>query len=248
MLHKISLTFAALFLCAGLYSQTLIPRVGLTVSRINYDFDGEYLDDLKLKSRVGFVVGVGYEFILFRNISLLPEVTFVQKGFKAEEESYEDPYAHTTKSNLDMVVNYLEIPVIAKIKFGKGVTKFYLTAGPSIAYGLGGKLKASQSDSYENNPDWDTSIKKDYKVKFGDVPENYQGTLFEILNNKVEVGAQLGAGAELFGKVIVDVRYSMGLSKLYDGSGNTYFDQGKDAKNRVIQFSVGMPIRIFKGI
>jgi hypothetical protein len=138
--------------------------------------------------------------------------------------------------------------VIAKIKFGKGVNKFYFTAGPSIAYGLGGKLKTSQSDSYEGNPDWNSSSKSKYKVKFDDIPENYQGMLYEIIDNKIEFGAQLGAGAELFGKLIVDVRYSLGLSKLYDDRENTYFDQGKGAKNRVIQFTVGMPIRIFNGI
>ncbi|WP_414693279.1 outer membrane beta-barrel protein [Ohtaekwangia sp.] len=47
-----------------------------------------------------------------------PELNFVQKGYKASEGSA------TEKLKL----NYLELPVLAKVSFGK-VTKFYLNAG-----------------------------------------------------------------------------------------------------------------------
>jgi dTDP-4-dehydrorhamnose reductase len=80
---------------------------------------------------------------------------FHQKGFKYKykEPGYEDEATYN--------LNYIELPILAKVKFGK----FHAEAGPSFGYGIGGKYKGTYTDQGQSE-DYDG------KIKFGKEPDN----------------------------------------------------------------------------
>jgi len=196
----------ALALAAGFsYGQTIIPKVGLTLSK----WSGDDVEEAKFKP--GFTIGAGLNMPLGTGvISLQPEINYIQKGVKFEEGDISDKYT----------LNYLEVPVLVKATFGEG-TKFYVNAGPSVAFGLGGKNKWE-----EGNEEGESDI------KFGDEDENSDDFYIE---KGTDIGLQLGAGVIVAEKVMIDVRYGLGLTDLYDNN---------SVKNNVLQFTVGIPLSI----
>ena len=224
-MKKNILTVSIMLMMAPLFAQTFVPRLGITFSSSSFEpisYSEKNSESLKL----GFTGGIGYEIWLSDLLSVQPEINFIQKGQKREDVSYPDGYEY--KTNTEYKYNYLEVPVLVKAKFG-GQTKFYVSAGPSVGIGLGGKY--TQTSTFGGLPESD--LKGD--VKFKDKPENYDGTDVYV-DNKLDVGIQMGVGAILFNKVIIDARYGLGLTDLYDDV---------DSKNNVLQFSVGVPISLF---
>ncbi len=221
MKHKLAV--AAFLLATGnLFAQTIIPRVGLTVSGSSFE-PVDFAEKHNQKLLVGFTVGAGYDVFINDRFSVQPEINFIQKGHISEDIAYPDGYEYVLKS--EFRYNYLEVPVLAKVKFG-GVSKFYVTAGPSIAMGLGGKYKLSSS--FGGLPEQDIES----KIRFSDKPDDYDG--YDVYaDNRLDVGLQAGVGGLLFGKITLDLRYTHGFTDVYDNY---------TSKNRVLQFSVGVPL------
>jgi hypothetical protein len=217
---------AGMLLAAGnLFAQTIIPHAGVTFSGSSFK-PIDFSESSKSKPMVGFTIGAGYDLFINDQFSIMPEINFVQKGQISEDVAYPDGIEYLLKS--EYRYNYLEIPVLAKFKFG-GVTKFYALAGPSVAVGLGGKYKMTAT--FGGFPD----LVIDRKVYFSDRPAD--SDFFDVyVDNKLDVGIQAGVGALLFGKATVDIRYTHGLTDLYTDV---------NSKNRVLQVSVGYPISLY---
>lgn len=204
-MKKLFFTSAFALLATLTFSQTIIPKAGATLSTWGGD------DVSGAKAKVGLMLGVGFNFPLGTGpVSLQPELNFVQKGWRSEEGTA------TAKTTL----NYIEIPILLKASFGD-VTKFYLNAGPSIAFGLGGKIKVK-----------DRSDEETIDVKFGDGNGNTPAFYIE---KSTDIGLQFGAGLLISEKVMLDFRYGLGLTNLYEDV---------KVKNNVIQFTIGFPIKL----
>ncbi len=117
-------------------------------------------------------------------VSISPEFHWLQKGGKIEDLS-------GTVGEVSRTFNYLEIPLLVKLNFGKTVG-FFLLAGPSVGYLLNGTDK--DMDGQTNDVDLDF-----YK--------------------RAEFGAHVGGGIGL-GPVKIDVRYIFGLTDIFDDSGD----------------------------
>lgn len=230
----------SLFFFNAVKGQFLIPKIGVTVSKSAQDLtsDASFGQSQNMKSVIGFSAGAGYTFFLTEKFSLQPELNFIQKGFEIQNSSSGmDPdtdFPYTSEGTEKYKLNYLEIPILVKATFGNS-TKFYVNAGPSLGFGLPGKL----TTNYEENgsdPDgipYNVSFTNEYTIKYGKEPENTQDS--EIYVKGLDVGMQLGGGVLLFDKVIIDVRYGLGFTDLFESF---------KSKNRVLQFSVGMPLFI----
>ncbi len=210
MKKQATLLALAALLALGANAQaqvSLIPKAGITVTTISYDDEppGQ-------KGRVGFVGGAGVEIGIIKNFfSVQPELLFIQKG-----EKYEAGRVVTSSK-----LNYLELPVLAKVSFGSEAIKGYVNAGPSLAMGLTGNYKV---EGGENAGETD--------IRFGD-PSN-DGRRY--LDNRFDFGLQFGGGASIGagpGSVVVDARYGLGLSDLNDES---------KSKNRAFAFTLGYAI------
>jgi hypothetical protein len=123
---------------------------GLSVS--NMESDAWYYEDAK-SSKVGFYASMLFEIKLNKTVSLQPELLFVQKGNKGQVYT-SDYYMYTETGGYipdvlvesTMQLNYIELPInlIFNISTGK-IGAFFIGAGPSISYGISGKLRLNPS-------------------------------------------------------------------------------------------------------
>jgi hypothetical protein len=140
---------------------------------------------------------VGYSFS--EMFAVQAELKFLQKGFDLSEEIMGIKFSSQT------TMNYLEIPVLAKVSFGESF-KFFLNAGPSLGIALTGKSvtevmgQKEEQDLFEKNAEGKTAVSRmDFSLAVGG-----------------GIGIQAGPGT-----VGLEVRYLMGMSNLLtepDGS------------------------------
>jgi hypothetical protein len=145
------------------------------------------------KAKLGFKVGVGMEYAFDNIWSLQPSLFFSTKGAKYSEviEGY------STKITVNQM--YIELPVNLQARVHiEGNTNLLFSAGPYIAYGIGGK---TSFDVANVGADIDT---------FGN-----DGLGLD----EFDAGAGFGVGLE-FGKILVGLDGQVGLTKLSDGEGS----------------------------
>lgn len=245
-MKKYLLACSIALISISISAQTLsvIPKIGITVSTIsmeetdNVPFPG--FED-EIKSKIGFTIGAALNYSINDRISIQPELNFIQKGYTQKSNSTwtEDDDGRlittVTTSTTKNTLNYLEIPTLVKISFG-GDTKFYVLAGPSFGIGLGGKY-TNDSKITESYDDVSDTFKNSDKgnIKFGDRPENAEGI---YIDNRLDFGLQLGGGILIARKILIEARYGLGLSNLYDSENNP------ETKNRVFQLTAGIPLTL----
>jgi Outer membrane protein beta-barrel domain len=216
-------------------AQTITPKVGFTMSALGAT---EFVPEMKsnFSNQTGYSFGVGYSVPLHvagtSMLSLQPELTYVKKGFKVDAQGEfifgEQPV--TLKVHQEYAINYLEIPVLTKFEFGPAKFRAALYAGPYVAFGLGGRYKSEGWRSTEMGFEKFIDGKGDIKF-FQDQDPNTVS-----FDHNIDFGFQLGVGMTFYKRVVIDVRYGNGLINLKHYS---------DSKNRVVQFTVGVPINLF---
>ncbi len=216
----------------ALNAQFLLPKAGLTLSTFEVE------NTSGMTSRMGLIAGVGYNINIGDKFSIQPELNFVQKGSKSKSNFDEFPYGGgyiEYRSSDEARLNYLQMPVMFKLTFGDA-TKVYINAGPSIGFGLNGKGNFKTS-VYEEDPFgyiFEYTDDRDYKILFKKEPDGYEG-VDNYVDNRINLSLQVGGGVILMEKIIIDLRYGIGLTDLYD--------DGK-SKFRVLQVTLGVPIRL----
>jgi hypothetical protein len=238
-MKKLFLPLAAMLLCCTAYAQTtIVPRLGISLATIKTDTE-EGMDgmDLDFKSRIGLTVGVGVNIPISQVISFQPELLFIQKGSKEELTASvaEDGVSYDIDATQNVAINYLEVPVLIKATFGTS-TKFFVVAGPSFSYGMGGPVKSKfkvtvdfgQGDFYEDE------LRYSGHVKFDEEPSTDEDVLKNVyLDNRVDIGAQIGFGVLIKERFIIEARYGRGFTSMMDED---------DAMNQAFQFTVGSPL------
>jgi hypothetical protein len=229
------------FFIAGTISmveaQTIVPKVGVTISTTTVETINSETQSGSISSQSGITFGVGYNVPVTTlgkfMFSLQPEFNYIQKGYKistAGEIQLGEP-SYEYKGQTEFTINYIEIPVLAKFELGSDNLKVAAFAGPSLGFALGGK--------YHNTFNMDTgNPEDDFRENEGDIifyrrPTNSDD--YDAFDHNIEFGIQAGASITLFRYVSVDVRYGMALTDLIHDT---------ESKNRVFQFTVGVPIRI----
>ena len=173
---------------------SIIPKAGISIASLASDPK----DDDAI-SKIGLQLGVAAEIGVNEMFAIQPELLFIQKGAKDKNSS-----------DFSFNLSYLEIPVLAKVKFGSDVAKFYVIAGPSLGIAVGGSVKGTGGS---------------VDVEFGSDPGQVKRTDF---------GLQFGAGVNIK-NFIIDIRYGLGLSNIANvPSGAT-----GSVKNRAIGITVG---------
>jgi outer membrane protein with beta-barrel domain len=169
------------------------PRLGVNfatqkISGSDEDFADNWNDEVK--SNAGLQIGAVANVMVNDMFSIQPELLFVQKGYKFEEDEL----------SIKGKYSYLEVPVLAKLSFGTGDIQGFVTAGPTLGYWMSGK------DVVEFDGDSDES-----DVDFGDDEDG--------IENRAELGANIGVGLAYklgAGALNFDVRYGAGFSSTYD--------------------------------
>ena len=149
------------------------------------------------------------------------EVNFAQRGW---EEDFDDK----TSNSYSRCLNYVEIPFLAHISFGKEPygLQFFINLGPQIGFML------SDSEKYEGQ--WNIESR----------PQATQAIYGKPIDNKFDYGILGGAGLELktkAGNFFIEGRYYYGLGDIFNNSKTDDF--GRSA-NTTIYARLGYSIRI----
>lgn len=210
---------SVLFIMLALFSVASFSQITGWNAKVGMNVSNWTTDDLKAK--VGFRVGVGTEYAFNDMWSLQPSLFFSTKGAKMDSGEMMGASAKVTINQM-----YLELPVMAAARFNVAEnTNLVVSAGPYLAYGVGGKTK--------------TTVKMggdEAKIKFntfGDIDKvtlEYEGKSADISINDLEnqsgqdlSGAKglnrfdfgLGVGVALeYNKFIFGLDGQFGLTKL----------------------------------
>ena len=180
-------------------SQTFGIKGGLNFANMTVkDFVGNF--DTKMLTRLN--LGLTTEFGADKKLSFETGAFLSMKGAKQNYGTGEGSYK----------ITYLDIPLMAKLKFNTEGVKFYGKFGPYLGIGLGGQM-------YDNGAGT--------KIQWGTSETGSAEYL-----KKMDYGINIGTGVE-FGVVDMGLTYGMGLANI---SG-----MGDDTKifNRVLSLSVG---------
>jgi hypothetical protein len=154
--------------------------------------------DGTLKNRVGFIGGIFLAFNFGRVVTIQWEALYTMKG--ATYIPLDGTYTEK------LYGDYIEIPLLLKIKIPMPVIQPFIFAGPSVGFKL--------SEKHEQDG-----------VPYGDV----------LLKNN-DYGAIFGAGLNLGRNFMIDVRYSLGMQKVY----NIVQTYQPDIKNGVFSGTLGI--------
>lgn len=228
------LTILAVLIFLAAKSQTIIPKLGITLNNLSAS-DDIIAPDENQKMTLGVTLGASVEYSLSDRISIQPELLFTQKGPKITFD-FEDQF-ESIKSSTAFTLNYLEVPILVKVKFGG----FYVNLGPSIGLGIGGKYKYQEDYVDKQDPSFNESFNESGKVKFGEEPDNYSGD-DAYFDNRMNIGMQFGAGYKIADKILIELRYGLGMSNLFDKPAGV--DMDPKSKTNSLQFTIGYPISI----
>lgn len=201
-LKNLILLPALLLLATFSVAQTQLGfKTGLQRSGVVSDLSINGYNPAKFISgpQIGLVAEIGFG----ENFALQPELTYAPKGFRIQEGISLDVIKIPIDLGTTLLtkVNYLNIPLLAKYKFGSGPFKAYLMAGPEVGYAVNGSFKT----------------KARVIIDFTLVEE--QINLDQAGVDRFDVGATLGAGFTVdagAGDFFMDARYTRSFTNLVD--------------------------------
>ncbi len=195
---KLRIKLPVALLCSFLFLSALQAQIGLGIrgginiataeleDKVNDSWDTE-MQEYMITGTAGIVAA----FQLSDKFAIQPELYYIQKGYKSEITVLNETV------DFKSTLNYIELPLLFKGRFGPGPLKFNAMLGPSFGYGFNGKSKAG---SIESEVDFDND-----NVSRWDI------------GGILSLGASLEAGP---GDLFLDARLGWGFSNL-DNSSNS---------------------------
>jgi Outer membrane protein beta-barrel domain len=196
----IAFVFSVIMVAANAQTFSLGGRVGYNWNNVNVpNFNGTV--NFKTISNTNF--GLVGDIAFTNNFSIQPELNYTQKGFRLQQTGNVTIFNTPLPVGVEAVtaVKYVEMPVLAKYRFGTEGVRFYVAAGPSVGYAVSGNLET-----------YATAI-IDFKV--ATVPINFEQTNYK----RFDVGGVVSAGVELpvgNAKLFADARYTRGFNTVYE--------------------------------
>ncbi len=216
------------FLTLALVISFLIPqgqaqvaiKAGVNIASISESASLEAYESLKNNSVLGLQAGVSFDLGLSSMFTIQPELLFIQKGGKSTYVFNAD-----NKIVSRLYYNYVEVPVLAKLKFYKeDGGGFYLLGGPFVGLAISGKTKTTTTLLGNT-----TTSEKDFNFDNDDEAERQRRT---------DWGVSFGGGVK-FGHTFLDVRYNLGINNLLDDDSNNQNDNKPYRRTRGIGVTLG---------
>ena len=209
-----------LFVCLILGSLTSNAqlKIGIT-GGIDYsktNIHRLYQDDFGIQGIATYHFGLASEYKVNENIYFTADLLFAKKGFSqpTSQETYGNDFLTHNVSDINVSVNYIEIPLLSefKVKFEKMNVLFGV--GPYIAYGIGGKINLnieSGSTSY-NFSDKIYWSKFDW-MRSANLNESIVYNLGQSKIQRFDYGPIVRFGVE-YKSLVVNAEFQYGLSNL----------------------------------
>jgi opacity protein-like surface antigen len=197
-MKKIILIAVGLFITGAVNAQvTFGLKGGVDVSNIIKTDDPDFTTTYK----AGFNAGITMEVQIVSPLSIAPELLYAQKGYKAQ----------TTFGNFTQTTNFIDIPILAKIKFAEG---FNVVVGPQVSF------LTSTTNVYSNG--FSTTVQKQYN----DDSDNFRKSL---------IAGVAGISFDLSKSVDLHARYALDLQKNNENGTS----QTPEYRNQVFEFGLG---------
>lgn len=180
---------------------TVGAHAGIDVSRMFFN------PAVNQKMPVGVTAGLSFRYIEENHFGVIAELNFAQRGW--EEDFKGAPY------NYRRTLNYLQIPVLAHIYFGRR-GRFFFNAGPEIGFLIGESTSANFNPAdMATLPDFPNTNRM-----------NTQMTL--KAQNKIDYGISAGLGAEFNitpkHAVSLEARFYYGLGNVFKSARTDHFN------------------------
>ncbi len=164
----------------------------------------------------GGVAGLTFRYVEESHFGLIAEINWTQRGWKENFENH--PY------NYSRTLNYIQIPVLAHIYFGRR-GRFFVNAGPEVGFYLGDAVKANFDPK-------NTSDLQDFP--------NTNRTNMQLtmpVNQKIDYGISAGLGGEFS----INKKNALYLeARFYYGLGNVLKSGRTDPFNSSNQMSISL--------
>lgn len=165
------------------------------------------------EASTGLNLGLSIPLIHIGSVSIVPEVYYSEKGSKQF-----DP---TTSTTFEYGLNYIEVPVLAKVSFPlAGALRGYVTGGPAFAWNIDCSITATESGTTNN---------------LGECGEVFHS--FDTAMEKADRGVVFGGGLDFtvrgLGALNLDARLVRGLARLRTGT------TGTDIRNQAFTLMLG---------
>lgn len=206
---------------AGTFS--IIPRLGVTLAKITGDkvfmgTDNANMGDASNpKFKPGMMAGVDFEYQFTNTLAASIGAYYSRQGEKYDDitEAHDFSVKKWTEIK-DWKTNseYINVPIMASAYLA---TNFAVKCGIQFGFNTGAKMEYSTAYFSRND---NGEAKYDGLVK----------TKYDIDMKKVDVSIPVGISYEYM-NVIIDARYNIGLTKVYENIGNN--------RNSVFTFNVG---------
>lgn len=206
-------------------------NAGATFSKVSFLHNNQglyskYLGDLGMKGGMKF--GASARYISQKHFGVQLELNFLQAGWKEKfsEETYLNDETRNFKGlELKRRLDYVEIPLLAHIYFGKSF-RYYFNVGPKVAFLINeSKLKSSEPISTE-----------DFVVEGIEDPRIDDNADY----NKFDYGLVIGLGLEFKmakTSAMIEGRYNFGFGDVYPNSKKELYQR---SNNQI--FSVTMAV------
>ncbi|MEG1643430.1 MAG: porin family protein [Bacteroidales bacterium] len=180
---------------------------------------------IKQQFEFGYISGVSMRYIEERFFGIIVELNFAQHGWKGTFEEKDSNYAYSRK------LNYIELPFLAHIYFGKKAFRFFVNLGPQIGLCIG--ESASANFDTQNPPKFTIQRETEqYKTK---------------VEHPFDYGLTGGGGFEFRIKerhaLLLEGRYYFGLGDIFNNRSSDYFSV---SSNQSILLSLSYQFNIRK--
>lgn len=172
----------------------------------------DFMPSIQQMFNTGLHGGIAVKYISEKHLGLVGEINFAQRGWKEEYDS-------STDFSYSRTLNYIEIPIMTHIYFGKKV-RFIINAGPQISVLVGDKQEMSQA------------LADDVAASQAADPDALIGVQYGSMSemNRVDYGLVGGIGVALktaVGDFDLEGRYYFGLGDIFNSrsSDDAYFSR-----------------------
>ncbi len=219
--RMLPLVLIFLFISSTAFAQLpfkLGVKAGINFSSVSYNPDLPSI--ISNSGHTGFLFNAIFEMGFIPMLALQVEPGYIQGGAEISGPIFADNLGQRVSGKITSKVSYLEIPILLKLKIPipVGVSP-YVYAGPDIAF----LLSSNETDEPNGYPS-NESDQKDFtsSTNFG-----------------LDLGAGVGIDLVPLTTLILDIRYSLGLSNILNDKGQQQ-NQNETIKLRGFQIAAGV--------
>jgi len=207
--QKLILLLMAFSLVSDLFGQVayFVPEYGVgihgggTASRVSFS------PSVSEKPTYGLQAGGIFRYISAKHFGAQIEANFTQRGWTEKSDVYN--YAHQ--------LNYVEVPFLSHIYFGRKVFRWFFNLGPSVSYLISDNIQSTvTSDQQETRHAMELRNRFDYAIAVG--------TGFEFNTKRA-------------GIYQLEARYSFGLGDMFPNSAT---DDYRRSSNQNLSVCLGL--------